>query len=855
MLKKLFSYVLIIAMTVLLGGCDVENVSTPEIPSHGEKGNLKLTFRSARTSTRAADDSNNENLITSLHIFLYTKDADPEESEPVVYKSFSGLEDNTVSEINMSLRKQQTVDLFGSDQEEGTCRLVAIANLPEGTELPASMTINNLRQLEYNSQLHSQSGDKAQESFLMFGDTEEERSGNVVVKFTPDDLGGTAEGNVMLVRAAARITLNVQVPETLTITEEGDDETATEVVWTSQRESMQILLDNGVSISTVDPSILTDRPADDSYFSIGAGKGYTFENSGATGEDAYPWVAKMPFYTLPNRWEVTASETHRTSLTLIVPWKKGDEQSYRTCYYKVPITAATELLRNTAYTVNLKVSMLGSFTNDEPLEVEPSYLTVDWGEVNTAVDIKNYRYLVLNQNSYVAENTATIDIPFYSSHDVTVSDVSMTYQRFNMYGNNSEVMDITISEDQNKRTEEVTGEKIFSYELASDAMGNNVLRINHPLTAWTPYRTNGNREIEVDYIGYGNKAAAETAIRNIEYYRKDNNANAVVYSPYIIKATLHHIDKATNSTFSETITVTQYPGMWILADKNSGTGASNPSTNADYGYVWVNNTRNTLGRVQGLTGTNKNPNMYVITINVLDTDQQGYIIDDPRYYSVINLNDNTYQENGYNYYYLTHRRSNNTNNLNYDIVAPTTDTQITALSTNATWSNSATASYEPGTNGQRQLKYYYPTNESQEFSNVIAPKIRVASSYGVTSKINRNDARRRCASYQEDGRPAGRWRLPTLGEMQFIVNLSRTGKIPVLFSDETTYLSAQGWVEVPSASTTNVTLSVTNADLNSTNYVRCVYDEWYWSRFTPVTVDKNTFTWGDRPKINPEGTN
>lgn len=844
MLKKIFLSVLTIAIAAFLGGCDMQDVSTPEIPSHGENGNLKLTFRCARTSTRATDDSNNENLITSLHIFLYEIDAD-DDTEPVIDMQVSGLNDKALSEIKISLNKQQTIQLFGSDEIEGTCRMVAIANLPQGTILPGELTVSNLRKTTFESSLNSQTGTTPQASFTMFGDTnEKELEGNTNVTFTPDELGGSAEGNVILIRAAARITLNIQVPETLTEKDEEGNETG--VTWTSQRENMQVLLDNGVYISAIDPGTLTDQPAEGSYFSIGAGKGYGFQNTGATGEDAYPWAAKMPFYTLPNKWVVSPSETHRTSLTLIVPWKKGDEQSYRTCYYKVPITAASEIVRNTAYTINLKVNMLGSFTNDEPLEVTPSYTSVDWGSVPTPVDIKDYRYLVVNQKNYVADNTATIDIPFFSSHDVTVSNVTMTYQRFNMYGNNSDVIDIKIDEKQNNLTEEKTGEKIFSYALESDAMGNNVLRINHPLTPWVPYRIVFNREQEISYTGHRDKTAAENAMANIEFYKK---GTGTVYSPYVIEATIHHSDKSTTSTFSEKITVNQYPGMWILADRNQGDPSAGTNSDAHYGYVWVNNDRNAYGSVHGLSGGNQNPNMYVITINVLDPDQKEYIIDDPRYYSVINLNDGPTDDNNNRIYYLT-----GTNSLNSTINIVGNEASYNQIEA-AGWSNFATALYEPGTNRTRKLTYYYPTNESEDFKNVIAPKIRVASSYGVTNQVERNTGRRRCASYQEDGRPAGRWRLPTLGEMQFIVNLSRTGKIPVLFSDNTTYLCAQGWVRVPAASTSNVTLSVLTTATNDTRqYVRCVYDEWYWTRFTPVTVNKNTFTWGDMPKANPEGT-
>ena len=41
----------------------------------------------------------------------------------------------------------------------------------------------------------------------------------------------------------------------------------------------------------------------------------------------------------------------------------------------------------------------------------------------------------------------------------------------------------------------------------------------------------------------------------------------------------------------------------------------------------------------------------------------------------------------------------------------------------------------------------------------------------------------RCAGYQEAGYPAGRWRVPTMAEINYIVQLSGWGVIPSLFSE------------------------------------------------------------------------
>ena len=125
---------------------------------------------------------------------------------------------------------------------------------------------------------------------------------------------------------------------------------------------------------------------------------------------------------------------------------------------------------------------------------------------------------------------------------------------------------------------------------------------------------------------------------------------------------------------------------------------------------------------------------------------------------------------------------------------------------------------------------------------MIAPIVRVASSYGKTSTMNFENANRRCASYQEDGVPAGRWRLPTYSEIKFIITLSDRGVLPKLFQPETNngYWCANGAVYSNSA---GGTLQFTETITGSTNRsVRCVYDEWYWGT---ERVTNTVFTWGD----------
>ena len=108
----------------------------------------------------------------------------------------------------------------------------------------------------------------------------------------------------------------------------------------------------------------------------------------------------------------------------------------------------------------------------------------------------------------------------------------------------------------------------------------------------------------------------------------------------------------------------------------------------------------------------------------------------------------------------------------------------------------------------------------------------------------------RCASYQEAGYPAGRWRLPTTAEINFVISLQQKGAIQSIFYGGNYYYSSTDQVQNQSTTTTRA------IDWNSSNFtgsVRCVYDEWYWG--SEPEARRNTkysggyeFTWGDAPR-------
>lgn len=167
------------------------------------------------------------------------------------------------------------------------------------------------------------------------------------------------------------------------------------------------------------------------------------------------------------------------------------------------------------------------------------------------------------------------------------------------------------------------------------------------------------------------------------------------------------------------------------------------------------------------------------------------------------------------------------------------------------------------------LTYYYPTAEGQldEQAFMIAPVFRLAGGntdvfiggttsapsevFGTnrtTEDLKRENARRRCAALQNSGYPAGRWRLPTIGEVLFFKFLEKKKVLPKIFAKtDKAIWSAQYLFKFDKD---NVIVRTYSANDNVHRWVRCVYDDWYWvdENGNPEVITKeNTFVWGKNP--------
>lgn len=309
---------------------------------------------------------------------------------------------------------------------------------------------------------------------------------------------------------------------------------------------------------------------------------------------------------------------------------------------------------------------------------------------------------------------------------------------------------------------------------------------------------------------------------NNNLYDETDDANGVFdFTPYEFTLTIQHEG---DPSFSETITITQHPAVHGKLQENSGSSSR--------GYAFVNSYNDdpvsgvegfcsVMGSASG-SGVNSDK-MTIVTVSSLQgTD---YVIGDPRVTS--------HEDTDLNYV--------NTNNQG-----------------RYNWAT-AKALYNGTSN--RKLMYYLPAQSPETFSdattplhptyNMVAPKFRICSGY---SAIDGNMARRqsleymegRCASYQEDGYPAGRWRLPTKAELELINTLCEKGLLPDLFADQY-YWTAHGCGQYYDK---EFHMMHTNDRGSTSVSVRCVYDDWYWGSEPALKTDaeKKVFTWGDQPR-------
>lgn len=515
---------------------------------------------------------------------------------------------------------------------------------------------------------------------------------------------------------------------------------------------------------------------------------YTTVHNDVTGKDEV--VATMtdsegPFYSYPVTWD--SGVQTEPFLKLIIPWSSKGSGTSRTKYYYYKIPFSVEALEaNNWYEVTLDVQILGGEA-ELPVPLDANYHVVDWVTGATgSTSATSARYLSVPTKYFTMYNTEALEIPMLSSHEC-------------------EIVNLQISQYNYK-----TGVTTKTTSLASPN--------------------------SLDF----NSATPLEQIDLIHKLHNDSGSDQDV-TPYTITFRVQQKGSYSSAYFAD-VTIVQYPAIYI--EETTGgdafidgffghlskwptnfastyNGRNNYTNGYYYSIGWRNNAFNNqqagsdgtpqytpYGRIT-FNNANGTHNLTRITVtafnestgtyhagtrqgNTVVYDDYDYIIGDPRVPS------------GWRGADLVPYLSNMTGNANNQ--ASATD-----------WSDTQAGAIMVGTSEK----------------NIIAPSIYFASYWSrpQSTDIDFEAAQKRCATYQEAGYPAGRWRIPTQAEVFFAFYLQELNFIPQLFSSGYGYFASDGsafWDTSHYATNANDNGQRFSPPDTNPHSVRCVYDVWYW---------------------------
>ena len=798
-MKKIIYILAFAAVTFAATISCSKNSEWDEILLDGQEG-ITLRFSSTALETKAPiPGEDRENYVGSLQFFVFPVNADGEVDDDAKYiltdtyaADGTGWEHADAVEADeeagtaaqkekwtYTLTKAQISELFPAGTTK--VKVFAVANYIDETGAPAAIpadkeTWSDIRGLEVGATFYKDGGEGfglrwprpmgTSESSLFF-----------VMTGTADLELTAAETKVELERLASKVTVKFTYSNYV--------ETSKGITWVpqSEGEEARVYLSNAIENTTLGgPLTRTLNTKDDDLDNRDVFEyAYDFLNSIPAGQLPY-------YYTYPIQMD--AGDDNQPYLKLVLPWygykyigtgTAPDEvdptdinwQFYKQkeVYYKIVLPRETLSEGNYIYQYNVDVNIIGS---DKEVNITGyQYVVKDWSSpdaVGASVATGRFISLDIPKDEYDMY-TDEVQIAFVSSGDVTPI-VEKIYQ-LNLSGNTP--------------TEDLFMENDVVPASATQG-GNNSLLSRKGLTV-------ADVEGWVDIPAGTSHLVVNHAMDNRLLIDADNDGQvddkneAFDMSPYVFVVRLH-LDAAGEETkFDRTVTITQYPSMYVTSIKSSGSE----------GNVWVNN------QTYSTNTANTNPPSSSVTNssnqNIGSVSQQS---------SALSTENNN---NGYNM-----------------IVHPTVlESSLNLVIGDARSAKGSSLSTISGLTNYRATRTDVPSRK------VVSPGFMIASSYGKTSNVTNVDrAVDRCASYQENGYPAGRWRVPTEGEIEFLVQLSNNGFIPSLFSGR--YWASSGRFY---NSTANPPAFQTNAGGNQVA-VRCIYDTWYWGE---EPYQKDATTW------------
>lgn len=781
-----------------------------EIPVDDVQEGVRLSFVCSDPITKVVTENPgeaafNENKLATVDFFLYPEGGLG--SNAIFHQQLTNVDPTQFYDIPLT---DVFVNYTLCPRPSSKFYVFAIANYPGSLESLTNTSVYSLQSL--TMELEKQGGlvKAIQSSFVMASD------GAVEVELTSRNKTLAAQGIIPLKRVAAKITVYVRVTDQVeidnTITIGGVADTRHEIWRPRLDQNMQIYLVHGASNGQISGEPLTSVNQFDytgRQFDYTKGEEfeyYTYTNVGTAEEPVYDkntftgtFYPSDPFYSYPQTWQFGSDE--EPYLKLQIPWDRDPGTSSGGMVYGA-------LQKNYYYRVycpgtDLSDGISASLDRNHWYKIilNVSILGSETDEGELMISPATY-YVVDWQEREEGSGGSGTGIDTDKETEIKgaryLSVPKLEYTLYNV--DHLEIPYVTSDEC------ELANLTITYYDYSGQIVQTEtVTDITQSDGVYGFHKRAG----ESTYSGQ--MYLANNRIYFIHGLRNDTSTTNYDVSSYTFTFTIRHKDAA--GTYYKDITITQYPAITITAERNSDV--------AGHGYAYVNNgtvSPQSIGSLGSNPQTmsdpqNSNYNMIIIETTVLP-EGSAYMLGDPR--------------------------KNSIDNLVFGWPA--------TISTDAaSWS----ASVQPISGGSnRRMTYYYPVDNSDVADNIIAPRFRIASSKGATTYLTYPNAFRRCATYQEDGYPAGRWRVPTKAEIEYIAKLNADGKIDRLLgaaTGTTDYWCNSGYVTVQMGQTPRYTVF---SGETTTRYVRCVYDDWYWSNTTYKRIEtgRDNFRWGDEAR-------
>ena len=768
------------------------------MPEYGEDYIVLNVSNSPMTMAEGNTGTDYERQLNRLDCFFYVKD---KTNDPCVYYHRVDINNLASAEVSFFVNDLVLKEIYPSG---ALCDVFVIANLPDKytfeaktaeTTMPAlGQLVLDMTEGEY---------DVIGKPFVMTGGGKVQKNKN-----------SSATATISLARVASKVTMTVKVPKSIEVGSDENKVTMLPVLVDNEgNEPLKTSFHYGTKKSYLSGAF-TDNPQDN--YIITEKIPYTLSESLST-DTHYVFTCDMPFYTYARTWD--KGSDNAAYVTFEMPWgadkdKDGKVESYNTFYYQILVNGKERnFVPNTCYDMIVTVGVLGSTVEALPKELdELSYYVLDWttqtsngehgsGDREENVQLDKYNYLEVPQKYIEMDNVNTVAIRYNASHKIGVEW------------------------DTNPPTS-VVG--------LANTEGNTAFYINN---------------------GSGTPKVAKIDDINLKTNFTDNNKGSLtfnytlssdVYSPAYVFITIW-LDVNGNGVhdkgevLTEDVQITIYPAIFIVGDNSydysifvNGYYNKNHSSGNNLGYLSISGKQ--VGKA---AGDDDNTYMHIISISAFNENNNKF---------AYNNNKNKDTE-----YIIGDPRVRTSNTLGVSNINTTAGVN-TANPTSATNIDGWLKATDVTGKTVRNLEYYYPTSTEANSYRVIAPKFRIASKLGGYSKSDKDGAAIRCASYQEHGFPAGRWRLPTTAEILYIIELQKLGKIQPLFygtnQTSTTYFSATDRVTCLDDKNN---YSLAEGLGNSQASVRCVYDEWYWGSEREAIQNASyndyggyQFTWGDR---------